>query len=493
LWTPPRPRASATHAARRRVFLFSASALATFSLVLGASLLALTTDACVPPYVAPVDGGVDGPLGRSDAADTTDGEGGRDAGDGAAADAGDAADAEAQAPPTEIVLLGDAGSVAAVTGNAQETHLVFATNSSRWWLFYIDDNVNVLETMSSPDLLTWTPGAALPLPVGNAGEGRNVSVAYQAFGTTDVLHIATSLLEGVSRSVYETRATVVGDAITFGTPIALPYTNNTSDADADDCGGPDGPSVAIGADGHVYVVTAWNNQESNCNSTVYTSTGIETGVSSITAFTTAAPQNYDVSNATFTHQILAFASNIMLVGWDSGDMTNVQWADETAGAWQSQNPLFMASTPQLANDWSMCRIDDDHVYAVRRRAAPTDGGDGPSSVYELAVWDSASSGWIPGTPPASDPGSPGNGVVLLAHGTTLLAAAIGTDLLGSVRYATYEGGTWSAWTNITTTSAARHYLAGSGCGDLAHPTLLWTEGTGAPYSIAGLPALSLFP
>jgi hypothetical protein len=120
------------------------------------------------------------------------------------------------------VVIADVGSVSTSSGDAQQIHVVWASVTRQWWLFYVDDDTTQLKTRWSPDFVTWSDGASLALPYTNAKEGRNFSLAYADIAGVDVVHVAVShrIADG-DRRVTHTRATIDADGISFGTPADL--------------------------------------------------------------------------------------------------------------------------------------------------------------------------------------------------------------------------------------------------------------------------------
>jgi hypothetical protein len=474
--------------------------------------------ACFPAYGI---GGADGGSGNDGGADSPPGDGtlGGDAvssGDGRSdgSDAAGQVDGPTSPPSGSALVLADAGNVPTASGTAQQQHVVIA--GGNYWLFYfagVDDQVH---TRWSSDFVHWTDGASLTLPMTNAGEGRNLAVATRNIGGVDVVHVATSLLEGEQRIVWDTRATVAGTTITFGEAVKvhdLDYADTWTDAatqyPAGSLGGsycdPDGTGVTITDDGIVHIATAWVAIPGccSCDSNFTQSNAPDQGTSWQADAGFQSPlQHYTVTNATHGRQVVPLAGGSLLTGWDQADdslPSDVVWATDRTGLWSdedesSQLLVFTSdSFHERQNDWSFCRIDDTHIHALRRAY---DSSGGASRVFEHVIFDGTS--WASGAPLANDEGLDGSGVVLLSNGTEVLAAAIGDDAQTSVRYATWNGSAWSAWKTAVAAGAdggtvARNYLAGTGCGNPGYAALLWTEGAGAPYSIMGMGVGALFP
>jgi hypothetical protein len=152
------------------------------------------------------------------------------------------------------VVIASVGSVQAPSGQAQQTKIIYATGSQRWWLFYIDGaEPKLLKTKYSADFATWNDGEALTLAEPHGGDGRGISVAYATVNGNDVVHVVMSQQISLSdRRLYHARATISGTTITFGAPVER-FIVSASSPSLD----PDGPATAIASDGHVADLTSW--------------------------------------------------------------------------------------------------------------------------------------------------------------------------------------------------------------------------------------------
>jgi hypothetical protein len=134
-----------------------------------------------------------------------------------------------------------------------------------------------------------------------------------------------------------------------------------------------------------------------------------------------------------------------------------------------------AKSAQGANDWSAAARGANDVDVVRRTA-------------DLQTFEHrrvASGAFVAGAPMTKDAGKAGTGVVLLGLGDTLAAFAIGSDDANSIRSASYQGGTWSAWTSLFATTAVRTALSGYVSTAEKRAALVWTESSGAELKIVG--------
>lgn len=420
-------------------------------------------------------------------------------------------------PPTGVpVLIADAGPVSTASGTAQQQHVVVV--GGNYWLFYFGGDDAFVRTRWSPDFVHWNDGASLTLPMTSSGEGRNLAVAARRIAGVDVVHVATSLYQSPKRIVWDTRATVSGSTIAFGTPVKVhdldtldTWVDAASQAAPGSQGSnlcdPDGTGVAITDDGIVHVATAWVAIPNCCfcDSNFTQSNAPDLGTSWDSAAGFQSPMtHYTVSYTTHSRQLVPLTGGGLVAGWDLADQVplpaDVVWATDKGGAWTVEDAsvdyFVFPYDPGLdaQNDWSFCRVDDTHVHAVRRSQIGIDAGD-PDRVFQHYVFDGT--GWSQGGVLPADEGTAGSGIVLLTNGSTLVAAAISDDAANSIRYSTWNGVVWSAWATAVGAldggPRPRSFLASSGCGDPAHPVLLWTEGAAAPYAVVGMGAGSLFP
>ncbi len=490
---------------------------------LAASAVCMTALAvgCFPGITFQDDGAADGG-GNGGGVDATTGNsgGGSDGGpsldggtehpgtDGGGGGGGDGAGVRL---PPDVKLVLDGVGIPTESGNAQQQHMIYTANGKRYWIFYLDSESNLVKTRTSTDFTNWVAGASLTLPAGHGGEGRNLSVAYRDFNGRDVVHVATSLHNGVARVVWDTRAVLDGATATFSAPVLVHDIDDGAEAgtSSDTSCDPDGNGVAIGADGRVYVATAWVAVPGccKCDSNVVTSTSVDNGTSWAGGFDKKV-QHFTVPGESHAHQITPLSTGNMMASWESADdqpPTDVRFATKNAGVWtpdEYYNAAFNVfpdtSTPsQQRNDWSLCRIDDSSIHVVRRRSKGVGdaGRAGTNSAFDHFVYNGG--GWTYAVAPADETGIDDSGVVVLTNGKGLLAAAIAKDALSSIRYATWSPGDakWSDWKSLsgTTSVGGRGYLSGTGCGEQAHPALIWTERGSAPYQVVGAPVATLIP
>ncbi|HEY1954518.1 MAG TPA: hypothetical protein VGH28_02885 [Polyangiaceae bacterium] len=395
---------------------------------------------------------------------------------GAATDGG--ADVTEAGPDAGPGPLASAGSVATETGNAQQTHLVWAAGAKRWWLFYIDDDTTHLKTRSSADFVTWTDGASLTLAHPTGGEGRNFSVAYASVAGADVVHVAFSHAEPSLLTHSHTRAIISGSAITFGLPVDMGAPVSSA---ADQ---PDGVATLVAPDGSVWDSTGFTfsvgTTSGHFNEDVFAASVPETGAGS-----------WDASFAQTTVEVVGQESNARafvydgapVAFWEDGvdepDPTNLHFAAFAGGGWTSVQTVFATDAPQDPNDWGVAVLRAGSLTETHAVRATASG----SYDHELGATSPSA-----GAAPPPNARTPGSGVVLLSDPAHLAAFTLGAD--GSVQRSRWDGAQFGAWESLAP-ARTRAYLSGY-CPDLAaHPeagscALIWTEPASGGYEVDGM-------
>ena len=415
-----------------------------------AACSAVVLSACLFPSVGDLAGGSDGGL---------------DAGDSSA-------DVTNEAGPSGPVTLASAGTVSTATGNAQQTHVLWAIGARRWWLFYIDADDTHLKTRSSPDFVTWTDGPSLGLTHPNGADGRSFSVAYASIAGEDVVHVAFSHAEPSKLSHTHTRGVISGSSIAWGTPIEVSQI-------PDSPSGADGTATIIASSGDVWDSTGYivsqNSTAGHFNEDVFRASATETGGATWSA--TFAQTTVEIVGTTSNAR--AFVQGVAPVAfWEKGDQdpmpTNVR-AAAFSGSWSSPVDVFAQGAPQDANDWGAAALASGEIHVVRALAS---GG------YEHV---SGTTSTTIASPPSMIARTLGAGVVVLADRTHLAVFDLASD--GSVVESKWAAAQFSTWTTIAP-ARARGFLSGH-CPDLdAHPeasacALVWTEPANGGYAIVG--------
>jgi hypothetical protein len=384
----------------------------------------------------------------------------------AASSAGAAGEAVGAAPSFSSTAV-EVGEVIAPSGQAQQTKLIYASESRRWWLFYLDAAASSsLRTKYSSDFVEWKDGASLQLAAPHGADGRNVSVAYRDVEGHDVVHLVIGQRLGAGdRRLYHARATINGAVIEFEQPqerslvVALSPSLD-----------PDGPVTSIGSDGHVVDLTSWVEHD-----------GVTGDMYAIRSVSPDTGANWDgawqdhvaleiVPFAINAHGVANMKDGQVLALWEDavaeGRATNLRWSLGGAGPWSGPPaPVFTSPYQQSANDWAVLALTPSDVHAVRRVAS----GD----TYEHRRFDGL--GWRDGQAIPALPGKAGYGVFLAADGAEVGLFSIADDAANSVQAIRWRGDAWGSWAPVVTSAAARTYL--SGCSTaLDHQVgLVWTE------------------
>jgi len=370
--------------------------------------------------------------------------------------------------PNGPVAIANAQQSVAPSGNAQQTHVVWANVAKRWWLFYFDDDTTLLKTRTSADFVAWQDGPSLTLAHTNAGEGRNLSVAYAELGGVDVVHISISHAVGGSGPLIHshTRAVISGSTITFGAPSDV----CSIDASPDE---PDGNAAYVASDGTVwdstgFVASAGTGGKGYQNEDAFLSPSQDDGTSWTNSFN---QMTIEVVNTTANSRAFFSAGDFGAI-WEAGDQdpnpTNLHFAFYEGGNWTSPDSLFDDDAPQDPNDWGLATLQAStgpEVHVVRALLA---GG------YEHAYGTSTTG--QNGAAPPTQSRTAGTGVVVLADPSHV--AAFDLSSAGELVESRWDGSTWSAWTTIAS-AMTPSYLSGY-CPNLdAHPeaggcAVIWT-------------------
>jgi hypothetical protein len=464
------------------------------------------------------DGAADATL-HDGAADATLHDGAGDATlDGGAADA--TADDGAIDAPDDVGNLdsapdsqgiGDAGftpttlaasaNVPTQTGHAQQRHIVFASASARFFVFYLDDaSQTSLKVRSSADFETWRDEAPLALLDGHGNEGRNFSVATRAIGGIDVFHVILALhpvtVDKDVHRTYHARARVVsGGAFAWAGTSLLTDINVQLDrwGPAIKQCDPDGPDVTITKNGVVSDITGWQAwPDSQCDANVFVSPNVDTGgsvwIPDFPFHPTFYMQNEHTSNV---HSLTSLPSGDIVAMFGNGGTeeapTNVAWsrsraggiddagadADAEATTWPRGRDVFGDAGTQSRNDWSQCVLEDGILHAVRRIPGDTDAIE--HRRHDGTQWSAG------GVIPAAS-GGRGRGIVLVSRGTTMKMLKLADD--GRVQSLAWDGSAWETdWQTAVPADQTRQWLSGSGCG--GEPVVIWTEGPPGSERIVG--------
>ncbi len=486
-----------------------------FALLVVVGLAACAFVGCIPGYTFGEAGSGDGglPDATSGMDASVDGtvDSAIDSANPSEASVDAAQDSDSQSPidgSSAAVAIADAGSKVGSTGYGYQLHEVFAENDQRYWYFYVDDTAGEIKSVSSPDFVTWTPGAAIALGADyTLDDGNNFSVAYASLGGKDVVHFVLNAHSQTSGfETLHVRTTITSGALTASAPLVLPESTNGGTCPAD------APATILTPGGRVYDVTAWTNhgstESTTCDTNVYLAPGTDLGTS-----WDAGTFGYDgyyvsIPSYAYSHDLVSLpdAGLVMLLYPDEDNagytlFDSIGWA--LSSAFDGGEPgegggvdmpvadeLFNGSgKTSSSNDWSACRLGASEVHVVRHAILTAPG---TVSAFQEAVYDGSS--WQTTTsPPAASTSLSNTGVVLLSgvdssHG--MLLVTLGFD--GTLNIARWTSAGWTQAGHIPADANARQSLAGSGCGSV-RPTIFWTETIGPANVIESADLSSFLP
>ncbi|HEX8792173.1 MAG TPA: hypothetical protein VF765_14565, partial [Polyangiaceae bacterium] len=392
----------------------------------------------------PLDAAADGP--RADAPGPE--VGADDAGD----DVGSPDVTSTDAGSTGTVTITGVGTVANATGLSSGVHLVYATHTKLWWLFWIDSTQpQTIQTSYSPDFVHWTAGGSLPLLVTLLGQGGNLSVAYADVQGADVVHLSIGGYAATEpkRHHLHARALVQGTTITFGSVADMADVPQGSDTD------PDGPATFVDSQGTVWDATGWSNATGGVgNDAIAASTSIEQGGATWGGMFGAQSNVYSAMGNVHSRAFATAGANLLVALCDAADQaqpSNVEWMTWSGAAWSGPTDVFAGGKTQATNDWGVATLSDGHMHVARRA---TDGSFDHVR-YDGAAWTTLAA------PPADTLGwATGQGVVVLASGTNPAIVTIAGDTANSVRMITWTGTAWGQWTTLEGTTASRGWVSG---------------------------------
>jgi hypothetical protein len=364
-------------------------------------------------------------------------------------------------PPDAPVKIASAGTATMPTGEAQQTHLIYAENTHRWWLFTItSDAASVVQSWVSPDFATWTQAKDLPLPAPHRGIGANFSVAYASQNGHDVVHLGIGLVSATGHSHFHARAELTND-VAWNTPAVVSTTNSGMETD------PEAPAIYISPTGSIIDFPSWadygNSTQTSGNESAYTSKTPDDG----TTWTPGFQAREDVRGVTDqinARQAVGLSGEDVLGLWESGDSepnpSNVRSARRVNGDWLASLTVFGDSKFDV-NDWGAASVVINEVHAVRHAAA-----------WEHSHYTAGDQSWSPGNAIPDLAVKAGAGVVVLHDATRIVVFAIGTD--NAVKATTWSSSAWSPWQVVVPAAGAPTALSGwwsktAGFG------LIWTD------------------
>jgi hypothetical protein len=373
------------------------------------------------------------------------------------------------------VLAHVSGSTVA-TGLAQQQHLVYAAHAARWWYFAVDDSSpTAITSRSSTDFVTWVAGPSLALPSAHHGDGRAFSVAYADRGGRDVLHFTISLRPATNDfRHYHARAAADGAALTFEGPDLLDAISATDDTLV-----PDAPATAVAGGGVVFDTSGYSvwSDAGVGNQYGWRSQLPDDGTPMWTATWSPRDSIEQVPVVVNARALVPLAAEDMVALWEKGDVeplpTDIRFSRFAGSKWLPTGSVFGRPDPTDKNDWSVWRVSDTELHAIRRTVA---------NKFDHRVYDGAR--WTNGPTVPGDSATAGSGLVLLGHNGALTLLQVGADTANSVRATTLAGGSWSPWVTLVSTPAPRANLTrAASTGPVA---ILWTESTPTGMDVVAL-------
>jgi Bacterial Ig domain len=407
-------------------------------------------------------------------------------------------------PPSAPVKVGSlgAGTFADATGHSAQSHLVYAANTSVWWLFTLtsaaDDpgGTNHLVKAyrsSGADLATavWTAAADSPrasasagfAPNGFMGGGRALGIAYINNAPNDIVHAEVALAadgqDGITGHI-RARLTATGiawESWNYQVEGAATWTLPRA--------------VSLGVSTGKFIHSGGPTLQQEVDANARRSTRADTGAGWTSGFSSVA-----VIDNSMLHQCnaLAFAplaGETMLAVYDNGrgtepGQTNLRYKRSNAnGTWTGvvvgsqlggDGDVFAAPAAIDQNDWALVSLNPSTIRAYRRNAAGTG--------IDAAAYHPATNAWAAApAPPPFGPGQAfksGGGLFGATDGTATWLFAINTDTANTILYTKHDGASWSAWAPVPGTNSgthARRFLSGQPVAGPGQIGLIWTEGS----------------
>jgi hypothetical protein len=383
----------------------------------------------------------------------------------AAADAGDGA---VSAVPVTLA----ASPALFAAGSAQETHLHYAKTSAKWVLFYLDTDTTKLKTRVSSDFVTWTDDASLPYSNPHPGDARSFAVTYNDLAGKDVFHVSYGLKASPSdRRHHHARGVMTAGKMVFEPSIGLGrVTSNDNNLE------PDGPAVLTVQGGTVIDMSGWlspdGGTERTGNAMAWLSTDSELGGTWSPSF--GGPIEVEVVPIICNARAIVPIGAGALAVWEASDAepnpTGLTFARFNGKGWSSTAAVDGTKVTMDINDWSLARLDDSHIHAVRFA-----GG-----LFRDRLYDGAS--WTDGPAMPSATHLTGEGVVALADAGMVRVFML--DASGAILTTSLTAGAWSPWAPFVAAASGRSGLSGyAGVGGAA---LVWVDKSKPVTAIAGV-------
>ncbi len=392
-----------------------------------------------------------------------------------------------QGHPTTIVSGLPIGANA--TGHGNQSHLVYAANQQRWWLFTLKlvSNTSIASYVSSTNDLntaTWSQSTSSPVfpssETLSANDGRNFGCLNVTNGTTDALHISASMID--STDLLHIRATFTGaSSITWESWNDFSPSGNTT---------PGGNALGISTPSK-FIHEVGCNLVGLANPGARVSTNPDTGATWTTGFgaTTSLKTTALGSNS---YGIAPLASDGMVVVYEDGgggNNSNGLNYSKFSGTWTaaSGSTTGNGTTVQDQNDWCLCGVDTTHVYSIRRSG---------SNTFDWRVFDGTA--WA--TPANGIPNQnhqDGSGLFAATNGSSLwlflLDSAAGQPIWYNKASNASTTPTWGTWTQLDDGDSVRNFISGYPAIGNNQVGIIYTVARGSNIDVqvtvlAGIPA-----
>lgn len=381
-----------------------------------------------------------------------------------------------------------------VSGLGYQTHIIYATNSARWWAFWLS-SATVIASAYSSDGATWTAGATKTLSnsvsvnSNTTADGRGFSLAYKNISSTDVVHFSLGEEAASGNSSvghYHLRATISGTTVTYGSDalVGITFTDGAASY------GPEGGTTTIDANNKVidgadwYAVGSWFEDV-----TAGTFPNADTG-SAWTMGTATQGQIFSAAARAAGTWVgaLGSGSNVVLVGANGSSdakWTNLSYAVWNGTSWGTTGSVLAASLGTAAdlNDYGCVVLDATHLMVVWRNGST-------NLQYRIGTISGSSISWTTAaalpTSGLTQPASATGGIALVSDGAhNVWCAVIDSGTGTNVKYCAFNttgawsAGSWGTWTTLEAASATRVNIGispqndGSGS---ANYVVYWAEG-----------------
>jgi hypothetical protein len=384
-----------------------------------------------------------------------------------------------------VAELAAVGTSSNATGMSHQAHLVYAPELGQWWMWYGSTlDPTHLRTRFSSDFVSWRDGEALALGHPHGGDGRNLAVADAVIGGHHVVHLSAGYLDA-KRGRVHARAELTAGRCAFGA---------AQEINAGGVQEPDGPAVAITADGHVVDVTGWLATPQRppltpCgdgDDVFYSSDLAETGTTSFDAMTYTQEVLWCVPTRIDARWLYADGNDLYELYDDAisdPDPRNLLMTVRKAGTWLPDETVYTMPPRVFATD-QIYPLDDWGVAVVGRgiHAARRVGATFEHRVYDL----DAGGAWRDGPALPGAAGKAGAGLFLAPYGAGLIAVQIAATADQAIAYSYGDGARWTPWRSLTSAMAGRGFIAGAVPAGGGRPAITWTEDRGGgTYAIAG--------